>query len=263
MPNYLQPGSDGTLPANGPDWRKGLVYTARPSIPSPLVSNHEYRIKFVFKRRITEGQEFTEYEELYGRITRLAEVRISQLRCAETAASLHTWIVSQGWMSMSGPYNFATAFLTTGLLSTNSSDEVPKGQEPPTPADLLLPSTTPHEAALRSENPPPNEIYNEFDFSDPSTSNSDPIVLSYGERVAGLEGIDFEPFVNSAAGLATTYSDFLSNESSMPRNKFEIIGREWYSVTSPDLAVVHVYWAAEPIDLRTMKRVRCTSQTPF
>jgi hypothetical protein len=144
-------------------------------------------------------------------------------------------------------YNFAAAFLTTAVISTDSVHHMPKGEEPPTSADLLKPSKNPREAALRSDNPPADEIYNEFDFRDPSTPISDPIILSYGERVENCAGIDFQPFVKSAEELARTYSDFLCNESPASSSAFELIGREWYSVTRPDLAVVHVYLSGNPI----------------
>jgi hypothetical protein len=207
-----------------------------------MVNGHEYRIQCGFKRRITESPDFTGYEELYGRVTRLAALRVNQLRCAEAPASFHSWIVSQVWMCSEPPYNFAAAFLTTAVISTDSVEELPAGEERPTSLDLSLPRAT-----LLCEKPPADEIYNEFDFSDRYTPTGDPIIVSYGERVERCAGIDFEPFLRSAEALAGTYSGFLSNEISAPRNAFEVIGHEWYSVTSPDLAVVHVYMRETPI----------------
>lgn len=140
---------------------------------------------------------------------------------------------------MSEPYHFATAMLTLGVIALNSRDAAPVGKDTPSATELLLPSGGMREAATSR---PAVEIYNEFDFSDASTRTSDPLILSYGERILSCEEIDFEPFVTRAEELSQIYGDFLISEYRPGKAPIQILGREWYAVPSPDLAVVHVYF---------------------
>jgi hypothetical protein len=50
-----------------------------------------------------------------------------------------------------------------------------------------------------------DEIYNEFDFTDPSTPHTDVVTVSYGEPFSGDDAIDFWPFMERAERLARFY----------------------------------------------------------
>lgn len=244
VPNYCRSGHDGALPPIPAEWQRGLVYTARPHIPSPVVSGREYRITVAFKQRIAPEEEFTNYAKLYRRVTRLANLRIAQLTYAGEADTLHTWIARQGWGSIGEPYSFATAFLTVGLVSLKSSDAKPQGEPPPTPELLMAPGGVvlqQPESGDRSWHA--DEIYNEFDLREHPNSEANRVMLSYGERVPDYKDLNFEPFVNKAEKFAEWYDELLKSESVTENEQpFKILGREWYSVTSPDLAVVHIYF---------------------
>jgi hypothetical protein len=210
-----------------------------------VVNGHEYRITVAFKQRIEVGKEFADYARLYWRVNRLAKIRLTELKC-RNGESLHTWIASQGWGSLGAPYNFATAFVTLGLIGVKPSTAKPYGEPTPTPESLM----SPRGAILRAaepggHSPHADEIYNEFDLTEPSTSETTPVMVSYGERISGCQNLNFEPFVNKAEEFANAYYEFLKAETRIPHEQlFKILGREWYTVANPDLAVVHVHFLA-------------------
>lgn len=244
MLDFLRPGKDGVIPAENQMWQRGMVYTARPAIPSPMVPGREYRITTSFKRRITKDEKFKGYEKLYGRISRLAELRISQLRCIRDDPRIHSWIIGQWWAAMEAPYHFATAVLTMGVISQKTGDSLPSGEERPTSQSLAAPSSNLHEAANRVNSQPADEIYHEFDFTEPGHNGQlpCPVILSYGDRIRSREGLNFEPFVRSAEIMAAVYAEFSANESGAERANFQLLGREWFSVSDPDLVVIHVFF---------------------
>jgi hypothetical protein len=107
---------DGQSRAKATEWQRGLVYTAKSEIPSPLLPDHEYRITASFKQRITGGKAFTAYEKLYRRAARMVNTRIAELTCPGDEP-LHTWIVCQGWGTFGDSYNIAIAFPGTSQIT--------------------------------------------------------------------------------------------------------------------------------------------------
>jgi hypothetical protein len=80
-----------------------------------------------------------------------------------------------------------------------------------------------------------DEIYVDFDMSDPAGPSND-ITLSYGEYVAACQGVHFEPFVERAEGRARFHC-------SQP---FRIFRREWSCLSTnkqkdPHIVVVHLW----------------------
>lgn len=61
-------------------------------------------------------------------------------------------------------------------------------------------------------------------------------MVSYGEYVEACSGIDYELFFKRAERLAKFHRQFLSESGA-----FRIVRREWFCVTNPDIAVVHLY----------------------
>src|SRR5437667_7424281 len=102
MPDFSQAGSDGELPAGFNEWERGLVYTARPAIPSPLPPGQQYRITSGVKQRIGNGAAFDTYYDLYQWATALANARIAELT---SSGPLYVWIVSHGWRSLGDPHS--------------------------------------------------------------------------------------------------------------------------------------------------------------
>ncbi|MFZ0590827.1 MAG: hypothetical protein WAM39_10110 [Bryobacteraceae bacterium] len=131
------------------EWHKGLVYTARPRIPSPLLRGRQYRIATSFKRKIDAKSSFTGYGELYRRVTAVAGARMAEL--ASPCEPLHTWIVSHGWRCLGDAGNIACAFLTMGLVCLNEGDAKPEGELEPTPAELMAPGGATLETLARTD----------------------------------------------------------------------------------------------------------------
>jgi len=81
MADFSQPGSDGALPPGVNEWRRGLVYTAKPEIPCPLRCGQEYRISVGFKQKVRLGGEFARFGGLYQRVTAIASHQYKPGRC--------------------------------------------------------------------------------------------------------------------------------------------------------------------------------------
>ena len=244
MPDYSQPGSDGVLPAGVNEWLRGLVYTAKPQIPSPLRRGQEYRITVAFKQKVGKIEEFAGYGNIYQRVTAIARARIAQLTDPHDGEPLHTWIVCHGWRSLGDAGSIATAFLTMGLLCPENGDpKLPSGESVPTAAALMEPDGATLEMLTRFAPQRVDELYNGFDFSDPSGVSTDPITVSYGERIPSSEVVDFRPFVQRAEKMARFYYDELERRPGSESCPLQILRREWYCVTDANLVVVQVLFS--------------------
>jgi len=245
MADFLQPGSDGALAPDLNEWRRGLVYTAKPAIPSLLRPGREYRITVAFKRKVGTSKAFTDYGELYQRVTAIAKARISQLMCPGTGEPPQTRVMCHGWRCLGDTNGVATAFITMGLVCASQGDSVAQGDDAPTAEALMSPGGATLETLTRFAPQRADELYNEFDFSDLSGPGSDPVILSYGESVPTCEAMNFQPFVERAEKLASFYYDLLQALAGASRvAALKIIRREWYCVTNPNLVTVHVHFLA-------------------
>lgn len=85
-----------------------------------------------------------------------------------------------------------------------------------------------------------DEIYNEFDFTDPSTPDPGPITLSYGESISGSNPtLDFRPFVERAERVARWYHALLQTLGEASSHSFRIQRREWF-LGSQSFVTVHI-----------------------
>src|SRR5438128_5211426 len=138
MPDFSQPGNDGALPSGFTDWQRGVTYTVRPEMLSPLRCSQEYRITASVRRKTPKGEEFTAYGDLYRRASAIANARIAELTCPDEGTPLHTWVLCHGWRSIDvGPHKFPIAFLTIGLVCPKKGDEKPQGENAPAPAEFM------------------------------------------------------------------------------------------------------------------------------
>ena len=248
MPDFSQPGKDGTLPNGVPEWRdglgelttRGLIYTSR-GARSVLLCNQRYRITAGFKQKVAKGSSFTKYADIYQRVTRLAATRASEMSCAH-GEPLHTRILGHSWTCLRGnSYDFAIAALVTEL--TCSRTPRTEGETAPTPAALMMPGGTPQETFSRIASRPSEEFYNEYDTGDQSGTNTEPISFSYGEHVETCSGIDYAPFVERAENRARFHYSLLAAMSGAIKVPFAILRRNWWAV--PDrLVVVVIYFQA-------------------
>jgi hypothetical protein len=111
-----------------------------------------------------------------------------------------------------------------------------QGQSEPLEESLLSPGGASLEELMRVSPQRADEIYNEFDFTEPFDHS--PVTLSYGEPTSG-PARDFEPIVQRAERLAEVYHSFLKELGETHSGAFRIIHRGWF-LANNDFATVHV-----------------------
>jgi hypothetical protein len=245
-PDFLQQGHDGALPDGFPVWRRGVTYTVRPEVLTPLRRGQEYRINATVRRKVAKLDEFTAYADLYEICAGILRVRSAALTSSDPGEPLHTWVHWHAWWCgavsdkypAAGDSKVACASITLGLVFPKTGEFRTQGQNAPEPAQLLIPGgamTDPSasESVLLQR---PDEAHIVFDFTNPLSAGAE-ITLSYGEYVAPVQEINFEPFVRRAENLAESYSRLFFQETSI-----EIVRREWFRITDSNFVVVMVYF---------------------
>lgn len=230
MPDYSQPGSDGAIPFALSEWRRGVVYTVRPEALAPLERGREYRIMTLVRRRQTRRS--PGYGGLYEQAVRFGRIRAAESTCATPGEPLQAWIKTHTWRTLeAGPRSHALAAISTRLRFPNPGDARPVGEPPPAAEALMAPGGATPEALAEGADPQAikqfAEIFNDFDFA----AEPGPGLFSYGEYVPSAAAVHFEPFLKRAEHRARSWD-----------GSIKIIGREWFCATSPDLAVVHLYY---------------------
>src|SRR5262249_5359989 len=118
----------------------------------------------------------------------------------------------------------------------------PQGEPAPTPEEL----TKPGGMTRDKYTPPPKGtwrielVISEADARDTSMENSDIFVMSYGEYVPTCAEVDYKPLIERAESYARSHYPFLKEDSGGGKSP-NIIRREWFCATTPDIAVVHIY----------------------
>jgi hypothetical protein len=253
MPDFSQPGDDGAILDDFAVWRRGITYTVRGEMLSPLPCGQEYRINATVRRRIAKGEAFTAYGDLYQRSTAILNARIAQLTSSVAGEPLHTRVLWHAWWSGSvadkypaaGDYSVACASVTIELVYPNDGSPRRKGNDAPEPSELMAPGGA-LTALLSSQNVPVqrfDEAYIDFDFNDPSAASAD-ITLSYGEYMSPIQGLNFEPFVQRAENLAKFHCRLSNGRRHPTKPALEIVRREWFCITDSNLVVVMVYFRA-------------------
>jgi hypothetical protein len=234
---FLSAGSDGELAPGTDLWRKGLVYTTRTGL-SPLQSGrHNSRISVLIKRGVGAAQPFTGFHEVYRRVATIANHRVSQLTCPETGETPSSIILCHGWRRIGE--NIITALMTLGLRCSAQSWIDVQGEPPATEEALRSPGGATLEELARLAPQSADEIYNGFDFTDPSTPNTDVVTLSYGEPVSGSDIVDFRPFVERAESVARFYHGLLQTFGEAGAQPFKIKRREWF-LASQTFVTIHI-----------------------
>jgi hypothetical protein len=224
--DFSLPGNDGeSLPDGFNPWRSCVSYTARPEIYAPLSYGREY---LVLVRALSRG---ASYAELYSRAIAIANGRIGKLQCNE-GQSLHSRISAQGWFRYE-TIDVPTAYLSMIVSALRPGDPLVEGLSLPTAEELAAPG------GMTPENTPVPIVTGKLileSYTDPGELAEDQkiFLISFGEYVSSLEGIDYEPFVDRAEKLAKFHSEFL-------KGRWTIMRREWFSASTPDIVVVHVF----------------------
>jgi hypothetical protein len=238
-----------------PEWRagigelttRGLIYTAR-GARSVLACDRKYRISVGFKQRVAKGSRFTNYDDLYRSVTRLAKARADEMSCSCHGESLHTTVLGHLWQCISGSsHDFPAAALITELGCPRAP--LPEQQDNPTPEALMSPGGTPLDNFSRLAAEPMEEFYNEYDVGDPLSTSAEPFSFSYGEQVENCAGIEFAPFVERAENRARFHYDLLAGHPRSAKVPFTILRRDWWTVPET-LVVVAIYfqsWLSLPV----------------
>jgi len=153
---FLLPGRDGALDPSANIWRKGIVYTTR---AAPTVSPG-YRVSVGIKRGVSAARPITDFRGLYDRVASIGQQRISELTLGDP--TLDGAIVCKGWRLLGDPGNIAAAFITLAVQSQDFA-----GEPPPTDDELSAPGGASPADLARLAPQRADEIYNEFDFTDP------------------------------------------------------------------------------------------------
>lgn len=236
-PNFLAPGGDGELDPGRSLWRKGLVYTTRTGVAHQSTAQN-YRISVGFKRGVGVAHAFTGFHEVYRRVATIANHRVSQLTCPETGETPGSMILCHAWRCLGD--NIVTALITLGLRCSDQSGMGVQGEPVPTEEALRSPGGATLEELAKLAPQRADEIYNEFDFTDPLTANTDPVTLSYGEPISGSDTVvDFRPFVERAERVARSYHALLQTIGEASARPFGIHRREWF-LASQTFVTIHI-----------------------
>jgi hypothetical protein len=239
--DYANPGNDGgVLPNDFIPWRWVLSYTVHPELLTPAKLGQERRFVVSVLRKVYNAEN-PGYADLYERAVTIVKGRASRAQCAVPDARLHTPIVAHGWFTHP-KVNLARVFITLGAVYLKEGEAGPQGLMPPMSADLAKQGgMTPDNSALPAEQVK-QRVYESYTFADHDNSappDTNIFTVSYGEYVPTCSGIDYAPFVRRAEDLAEFHFSMLKQLPLSPT--LQIVRREWFCVTSPDIAVVHLY----------------------
>jgi hypothetical protein len=238
-PNFLVPGHDGNLAAETDIWRKGIVYTRRSPMAAPQTVERTYRISVAFKRREDAVDASSGYSQLYRRVRTIAILATAKLACLQTGSMLTRNVVCHGWRNLREGSGIVNAFIAVDLHCAGSEAGEWSGEPEPTQEMLLSPGGTSLEDLARIGLQRADEFYNEFDFTEACTADTDPITFSHGERTSGDGAIDFKPFVERAEQLAKDYYRFLQSVQEMHAQVFRIVRREWF-LADRNFVTIHI-----------------------
>lgn len=234
---FLAPGADGELAPGTNLWRKGLVYTTRTG-PLGRFSGNDYRISVGFKQGVASVRGTAGFHDVYRRVVTVARRRVSQMTCPHTGEVPNSIILGHTWRPLGE--NIVTSLITLSLRCSVQDGIEVTGEPPPTEEALRSPGGATLEELKRLAPQGADEIYNEFDFTEPSTPKTAPITLSYGESISASDpNLDFSPFVERAEKVARSYHALLQSFGEASTQLFRIQRREWF-LASQSFVTIHI-----------------------
>jgi len=234
----MAPGNDGELDTSTNIWLKGIVFTAWTDMLRPAVKPG-YRVSVGFKRRVSATDPAADFQRLYERVASMATQRISELVLPEPSPAVS--IVCHGWRLLGEAGTVATAFLTLAVRSSEDVGNCLDNETPPSVEELRSPGGTSLENLARLTQQHPEELYNEFDFTDNAACNSNLITVSYAESIPKIpEGapLDFKPSIDRAEAFANWYHRILERFGEVG-SAFRPSRREWFLVDRK-LVTIHI-----------------------
>jgi hypothetical protein len=172
--SFKTPGRDGQLPANANIWRKGLVYTRRSAPDEEYLAKPGYRVSAAFKCGTGGSSADAGFQALYQRVRAVANQAIAEKTCSNAGETAGSIVLCHGWRRFGYP-EISTAFLMLEFRCSHLDDSEMKGETDPTEHDFLSSGGTSFEELARINPQRADEFYNEFDFSDASTWESEPV----------------------------------------------------------------------------------------
>jgi len=237
-PDFSQPGNSGELPENFTPWKWAVSYTVRPELLSPLVCGQEYRIGASVLRSWPDDATFRGYADLYERASTIVRTRAAQLMCSNNCQSLHTRILAHTWFRH-GAANLVRAAVTLGITCLGDGDNGPAGESYPTLEALAAPGgMTPEQLTAKGIKNGFDEVYSDGDVRTESDSNGI-FTFSYGEYVNRVADIDYKALMKRGEDLTAFHMRLLRKSKSI--GKLNILKREWFYATNPDIGVIHIY----------------------
>lgn len=247
--DFTAPGSDGDTTGSS-SWKKGVVFTNRKESTRFEAGDC---IWAGIKRGMSPVRPVVGFQELYNRVSLIAEQRVSVLVSARTDLAGTAPIICHGWMlvgdggrptTRTEDAKMAGAFVMLELRSAGSQSPQ-EGERRPTHDELSVPGGASLEDIVRAEPRRAVEVYNEFDFSD---SASDLITVSFGHKITPSEGgaFDFQRTVESAAEFAHSYHRSLVSFGEA-QSTYLIVRREWF-LADPTFATSHIFFHGQSPD---------------
>jgi hypothetical protein len=236
--DFSKPGSAGELPDDFTPWKWGVSYTVRPELLSPLVCGEEYRIGASVLRSRPDDATCRGYADLYERANMIVRTRAAQLMCSHECEPLRTRILAHMWFRH-GTTNLVRAAVTLGVTCLKGRHVGTGGESYPTLEALAVPGgMTPEQLTEFGVNKRFDEVYSDGDLRTEADSNGI-FTFSYGEYVKTVEGIDYKTLIKRAEDLTAFHMRLLRKSQSSV--KLNILKREWFYATNPDIGVIHIY----------------------
>lgn len=214
-----------------------MAYTVRPELLSELKCGEEYMVGANVVRHLRDDGSFG-FADLYARASAIASFRARQLTCQKDCGSLHTRVAMHTWFRHEA-VTAVRAAVTLGVRCLGDGETGPEGETYPSPESLSAPGGMTRErmAAMPIGLKGFDEVYTDGDGrKDPQENGI--FTFSYGEYVKSTEGLDYSPFIQRAENLTKFHVEDVEGR---PYRQDNIVRREWFCATNPDIAVVHIY----------------------
>jgi len=247
--DFSHTGERGELPVDFQEWQRGVTYTVRPELLRPIPPTRELRLNVTTRYVAPKGGSAPSFAEMYDRVATIMDSRIAALRCDDTTALTCAWILAQAWfVNDLGDKSVYSASITSAVSFRNDGSAAPAGEPRPDAAALLVPGGgTPEAFAAKHVNDQGarrlDEFYVDFRHAEPVGD----ITVSYGEYVAGCDGVDYASIVERAETLARFHYHTLSAAHGAANRPFDILRSDWTCLSTnkavdPSMATVHVYY---------------------
>jgi hypothetical protein len=240
--DFSKPGDDGgALPDGFIPWRRTLSYTVHPEMLSPVKCGQEHCFVVSVLHKIVSAED-AGYADLYDHAITIARARTARLKCSDIDAVLHTRIITHGWFTHANS-NLARAFVTMGGVYLKHDEEPSQGQPLPSREELVVAGgMTPDNYALPPEQLKKRvyETYSVAYARDSVVPDTNVFTVSYGEYVPSCNEIDYKPLLERAEELARFHFSTQAVHSET-NDRLQVVRREWFCATHPDIAVVHLY----------------------